>query len=83
MRLLTDPNLGAAPVYLVIACMYLRREHSRACRMTLATAALLLAVCAAAKSDNVRDWLWHHPKHTSDFSKVDPASFQPPPFTPP
>ena len=28
-----DPNLGAAAVYAVIACIYLRREHGKACRI--------------------------------------------------
>jgi hypothetical protein len=54
-----DPNLGAAAVYAVIACIYLRREHGKACRIILAAAALILAVCAAAKSDSVRGWHLH------------------------
>jgi hypothetical protein len=54
-----DPNLGAAAVYAVIACIYLRREHGKACRIILATAALILALSAAAKSDSVRGWHLH------------------------
>ena len=46
-----DPNLGAAAIYLVVGCIYLRPHHGRICRVILAIAALILALCAASKSD--------------------------------
>jgi hypothetical protein len=58
-----DPNLASAAVYAVIACLYLRRRHGPACRVLLALAALMLAFCAAAKSDNVHRWRSHQPPH--------------------
>ncbi len=51
-----DPNLGSAAVYAIVACIYLRREHTRLCRIILFLAALTLAFCAAAKSDTLHRW---------------------------
>jgi hypothetical protein len=51
-----DPNLGAAAIYVVISCIYLRPRHGRGCRVILALAALILALCAAAKSDYLRNF---------------------------
>ncbi len=48
-----DPNLGAAAIYVVVSCIYLRPHHGRGCRIILALAALVLALCAASKSDYV------------------------------
>ena len=57
-----DPDLGAAAVYLVVSCIYLRPHHGLGCRITLALAAAILALCAACKSDYVRNFeLLHTP----------------------
>lgn len=61
--MLFDPNLGSAAVYAIVACVYLRREHSRLCRIILFLAALMLAFCAAAKSDNLHRWQQQQPVH--------------------
>jgi hypothetical protein len=51
-----DPNVGAAAVYLVISYIYLRPYHGLGCRITLAIAAAILGLCAACKSDFVRNF---------------------------
>src|SRR5579872_4385000 len=49
-----DTNLITAGIYLVISCLYVQPHHGLWSRLTLATAAMLLALLAACKSDNVR-----------------------------
>lgn len=55
-----DPNLGSAAIYAIVACIYLRPEHTRLCRVILFLAAMMLAFCAAAKSDTMHRW--HQPQ---------------------
>jgi hypothetical protein len=49
-----DTNLITAGVYLIISCIYAQPRHGLWSHLTLATAAMLLALLAACKSDNLR-----------------------------
>ena len=50
-----DTNLFTAGIYLVISCLYVQPQHGPWSRLTLAIAAMLLALLAACKSDHLHD----------------------------
>ena len=48
-----DTNLITAGIYLVIGCLSVQPHHGLCSRFTLAIAAMLLALLAACKSENL------------------------------